>query len=208
VHCQRIQFDRAFDREPIVVGSVDYQHHDLKNPGEDAITHWLEAVSPTQFRVCFRETWHTDDGFTDDFHFNWFAVENRNVEIAAHNQMAYSAAGMASSAGLWTAAKAGRPEQHACKWLKFGRSFATAPTVLVESKHNVAVHGGVVDWSNAPTHPATITYVNLVERDQFQVCASTLHDSSADVDNALQWNWIAFGGGLQDAFATSHTRQA
>ena len=115
---------------------------------------------------------------------------------------------MASSSSRRRLSSPARPEQHACKWLKFGRSFATAPTVLVESKHNVAVHGGVVDWSNAPTHPATITYVNLVERDQFQVCASTLHDSSADVDNALQWNWIAFGGGLQDAFATSHTRQA
>merc|ERR1719197_2057601 len=105
---------------------------------------------------------------------------------------------MASSAGLWTQAVAGRPEKHACKWLKFGREFETAPTVLVESKHNVAVHGGVVDWSNAPTHPATITYINIVERTKFQVCASTLHASSADVDNALQWNWIAFGNGLQD----------
>ena len=48
-----------------------------------SLTHWLEAVSPTQFRVCFRETWHADDGFTDGFHFNWLAVENRNVEACA-----------------------------------------------------------------------------------------------------------------------------
>lgn len=89
---------------------------------------------------------------------------------------------------------------HACKWLGYGRSFASKPTILVESKHNTVVSGqAVVDWADAPTHPATITYINAVENDRFQLCATTLHRTSAAADNALQWNWLAFGPEYQSS---------
>lgn len=212
--CLDVPFRKSFAREPIVVGTVDYDTTFVT--GSRAVTHWLERVSTTKFRVCFRETYHTPSGgaavgdnMTEPFNFNWMAVEDRNAELVAANRYRYSAAGMASSRGTWTDAKddtgavkdAGNV-QHACKWLSYGQTFTSKPTVLVESKHNAVVSGqAVVDWATQYDAPAVITFVNQVETTRFQVCASTLHRSNKAADETLQWNWIAFGPAFQSSTA-------
>ena len=196
VHCKTIPFGTTFDKAPIVVGSIDHQNfHD----SHQATSHWIEDINGEQFRVCFRESAHNDDGH-DEFFFNWMAVQHQNPSTWYGNHGAYSAAGSASSNGLWakpkgvTRANAGLL---ACKWIDFqGVTFSATPTVLLDARH---ASTGAVDWSATPIHPSTLTYVNKVTDLGFEACSTTMFvEGVSSKDEALEWNYIAFGDHVAD----------
>jgi len=193
--CHTIGFGgpRPFDRVPIVVGSVDYQNFNEATNGHDAVAHWIDNVNTHQFRVCFIETEFTGNTAVDAFNFNWMAVEHRNPELFKDNQISYKAAGHVPTKGLWRAARADRESKGtvACKEIKYERPFgSTKPTVFVEGVHEKPG----LDWAHADNSPATITYVNKVLPDRFEVCSTAMNQNQATdtSDEQLVWNWIAF----------------
>jgi hypothetical protein len=138
VHCETVPFCsgtdancRPFDRAPVVVGSIDHQFKDTDN--HQATAHWIEDVNGEQFRVCFRESAHHDDGH-EQFFFNWMAVQHRNPMTWYGNHAQYSTAGSARSNGLWAKptdfkrADSAEVGLLACKWIEFeGVTFDATP---------------------------------------------------------------------------------
>jgi hypothetical protein len=76
-NCHTVKFPKAFDAIPMVIGTID---HNDKNNVHDALTFWLENISKEQFKVCFRETLHSDD-FHAPIQFNWLSFQHRNPQL-------------------------------------------------------------------------------------------------------------------------------
>jgi hypothetical protein len=207
VHCKTIPFcptcppERQFDRAPIVVGSIDHQNV-AEMHKHQATAHWIEDVSGEQFRVCFRESAHTDDGH-GEFFFNWMAVQHRNPMTWYKNHAAYSTAGSVRSNGLWAKptdfvrTDADEVGLLACKWIDFQRvNFEATPTVLITARHDAT---GAIDWDSTPIHPATMTYVNKVSTKGFEACSTTMDvEGVSSKDDALVWSYVAFGSHVAD----------
>jgi len=216
VHCKTIPFCsgtdvncRPFDRAPTIVGSIDHQNADLAANMHQATSHWIEDVNGDQFRVCFRESAHHDDGH-EQFFFNWMAVQHRNPMTWYKNHAAYSTAGSVRSNGLWAKptdfvrTEAEEVGLLACKWIEFqGVTFDATPTVLLTARH---VATGAIDWDSTPIHPATITYVNKVSALGFEACSTTMEvEGVSSKDDALVWSYVVFGAHVADTKVVTTT---
>jgi hypothetical protein len=199
VHCQDVSFGeddaglpRPFDSTPIVIGSVD--HNEQYAHTHHAVNHWIDVVNHVQFRVCFRESAHADDGW-DAFNFNWFAFEShgRSYRIPGSG---YDTSGIVSTADSWA-----RPDDYeredddqvgylACKWIDFDVVFTQEPTILVTGTHQA--HG--LDWAAEAQHKATITYVNKATSEGMEVCSTCMFVEGVNAtDTDLEWSYVAFG---------------
>jgi hypothetical protein len=191
--CQTISFGKSYDHAPMVIGTVDFNGNSI----QQQLTSWVENVNAEQFRVCFHNEGQLAAETSAKPRYNWIAFEHANPSIWFAEEKPYSMGGRVA-AGAWSeyagsrkyASKfAGMAIWNACQTVEFGKTFASAPTVLVTANHEDSTS---LDWSNGP-HPETQTWVDAVSTSSFKVCAMERAPISGDRDNSLKWDWIVFG---------------
>jgi len=110
------------------------------------------------------------------------------------NKQPYSEAGLVPSTGLWqyqagTVQGNTKSGMMACKTIQFKASYGSTPTVLVTSRHHISG----LDWGAVPTHEATMTFVNEVTTENFQICSATaFSEGKTATDDELMWNYVVF----------------
>jgi len=210
IACQTIAFGKSYDKAPMVIGTIDFNGSQLSLADtkprvlhrEAQLTSWVEDVNAQQFRVCFHNEGQLAAAATAKPHYNWIAFEHANPSNWFNEaSLPYSMGGRVAAgawskyAGTWhEASKFGMGTWNACKTVEFGKSFTSAPTVLVTANHEDSMS---MDWSHAP-HPETQTWIDHVSTTSFKVCSTERASTSGDRDNSLKWDWIAFG---EDAIA-------
>ena len=173
ITCEHRSFDKAFVTTPYVVGSVD--HTGAASTSHDAISSWLEGVTPTGFRVCFAESKYNSVGAHVPVKFHYLA-------FVAGTFSAVDATGRSAAlVGAETLASGGSASS--CHWISYGRAFSEPPMVLATLNHHSAN-------ANAK-HDATQSWVEGVEETRFRFCSreSNVHDGAHD--NRAFVDWIA-----------------
>jgi hypothetical protein len=191
VACQTISFGKTYAQAPMVIGTVDY----FGNKIQQHLTSWVEDVNAEQFRVCFHNEGQLAAAASAKPRYNWIAFEHANPSNW-FTELPYSMGGRVAAgawskyAGTWhEAARLGVGTWSACQTVEFGKTFTSAPTVLVTANHE---DDSSSDWSHAP-HPETQTWVDAVSASSFKVCSTERGPASGDRDNSLKWDWVAFG---------------
>jgi hypothetical protein len=171
ISCEHHSFDKTFDTTPYVVGSVD--HTGAASTSHDAISTWLEGVSPTGFRVCFAESKYNSVGTHVPVKFHYLA-------FVAGTFSAIDASGR--SAALVGAESGGRASS--CRWISYGRTFREPPMVLATLNHHSV--------GASAKHDATQSWLEGVEETRFRFCSresNNVHDGTHD--NIAFVDWIA-----------------
>ena len=139
---------------------------------------WLEGISASQFKVCFRESMYDKIGSHSPVNFHYLAFQRKRSTAVDAAGRSEAIAGGKTIVGT------------ACQWISYGTTFLAKPTVLATANHHYAEQ---TTSPIEPQHDSLSLWVEKVQKNRFQVCVreDDGHDDKHPASVYVDWIVVA-----------------
>jgi hypothetical protein len=176
--CDTVTFPEPFDAVPTVVASIDHSNRGVPHTQtHNAIFHWVEGITATEFKVCTEEGNAFDGMHHVAVNINYIATPQN--EVSAY----FGASGRGSYIGGATRPFTGKT----CQRIPFGENFSRKPVSTTNpltlpshqpiSPQNVMLSLNHLDQSSTTVNAAKdgiVTWAEDITQVDFRVCAEEI----------------------------------